>query len=113
MGVKITIDKSSVSARIKGAWKSVIPKLAEQVLTDCNFYCRVDQGVLRASPQTASNFTSGVLVWDTPYARRVYYTGSPSHDMNPNAALQWCEVAHNAHGKEWALIAQKLLGRAL
>ena len=43
----------------------------------------------------------------TKYARRVYYTGTPSKQPNENASLLWCEVAHDAHGKEWNKIAQE------
>lgn len=85
----------------------MIPAVAEQALSDCNEYCRVDQGQLKESSQTASDVKAGKLAWNTPYARRVYYTGTPSKDQNPNASLMWCETAYDAHGKEWNKIAQK------
>ena len=107
MSVTIKTDRARISARIKSGIASAIPAVSEQALADCNEYCRLDQGQLRESSETASDVKSGTLVWDTPYARRVYYTGTPSKDQNSNASLMWCEVAHDAHGKEWNKIAQK------
>lgn len=81
----------------------------EQVLTDCNYYVRVDQGILRDSAHAEQNGMELELSWNTPYAKRVYYTGTPSTDKNPNASLQWAEVAANNHSKEWAQIIEKAM----
>ena len=47
------------------------------------------------------------ISWNTPYARRVYYTGTPSKQANPNASLMWAEKAHDTFGSEWASILKK------
>lgn len=83
--------------------------LKEQALTDCNYYVRQDQGILRDSARAEQKGLEIELTWNTPYAKRVYYTGRPSKDVNPNASLQWCEVAANAHGDEWAKIIEKAM----
>lgn len=109
--VKIEFNSKAIRARIdKGIDKGVAP-LMEQVLKDSNYYCRQDQGMLIASSQIASSPSRGVLVWNTPYARRVYYTGSPSRDVNQNASLMWFHKAENAHKKDWISIAQKILNK--
>ena len=82
----------------------MIPAVAEQAKADCNNYCKYDQGELRKSVETASDFQKGELVWNTPYAKAAYYTGEPSHE---GTHLMWCEFAHDAHGKEWNKIAQE------
>ncbi|MDY3693007.1 MAG: minor capsid protein [Dysosmobacter sp.] len=106
MGVKVTTDRARVAARIKAGAEHMIQMVAEGALTDCNEYCRIDQGQLKESSETASDVKAGVLVWDTAYARRVYYTGTPSKQPNENASLLWCEVAHDAHGQDWQKRAQ-------
>lgn len=108
-GVKIEFNGKAIRARLqKGVEKSVAP-LMEQVLKDSNYYCRQDQGTLIASSQTASRPADGVIIWDTPYARRVYFTGVPSKDVNKNAEIMWFHKAQNVHGKEWAALAQKII----
>lgn len=106
MGVKVTIDRSRVAARINTAKETMIPAVAEQALADCNYFARRDQGTMIQSSETASDLKKGELVWDTPYAKKVYYTGSPSKDSNPNASLMWCEKAKNTYGKDWQAIGQ-------
>lgn len=109
MGAKvtITIDRSRIAARIKSGIDQMIPAVAEQALADSNEYCRVDQGQLRQSSETASDLQKGELVWNTPYAKKVYYAGEPSLYPNENASLMWAEKAKNIHGKDWQKIAQK------
>lgn len=108
MPVKIMMDRAACAARLKDRYESkVIPVLSEQVLKDANFYARKDTGAMIDSSQAASDFEKGRLVWDTPYAKKVYYTGTPSKDSNPNASLMWAHKAKNAHNKDWKKLAQK------
>lgn len=106
MGVKVTFSRTKVAAKIKAGIKSMIPAVAEQALADCNYFARRDQGQLIQSSETASDLKNGNLVWDTPYAKKVYYTGTPSHDENPNASLMWCQKAYDTFGKDWNEMAQ-------
>lgn len=106
MGVKVTIDRSRVAARINTAKETMIPAVAEQALADCNYFARRDQGTMIQSSETASDLKKGELVWDTPYAKKAYYTGTPSKDVNPNASLMWCEKAKNTYVKDWQAIGQ-------
>lgn len=105
--VRIIRNDARIRARVTAGKKAMIHAVAEQALRDSNYYCRQDQGTLISSSQTASVPANGRLIWNTPYAKRVYYTGTPSHDVNANASLMWCEVAHTNHGRDWDLIAQK------
>ena len=84
--------------------------LKEQALTDCNYYVRMSPAkTLHDSARVEQKGMEIELTWNTPYAKRVYYTGKPSHDVNAHASLQWCEVAANAHGDEWAQIIEKAM----
>ena len=44
-----------------------------EVLKLCDKYVPMDTGVLKNSAQIASNIGSGELVWNAPYAHKVYY----------------------------------------
>ena len=105
--VTVTLDRARVKARIKAGVEKMIPAVAEQALADCNYFAKRDQGTLIESSETASDIQNGELVWNTPYAKKQYYTGTPSKDVNPNASLMWCEKARDTYGKDWHRIAQR------
>ena len=84
--------------------------LQEQALADCNKFVKVDQHILESSAQADINGTTLILSWNTPYAKRQYYTGRPSKDVNPNASIMWAEVAHDQYGDDWQKIIQKGMG---
>lgn len=108
--VKINVYNPSLTARrLKTLfYTNALPVLSEQILTDCNVYVRMQSGALADSAHTESGGRR--IVWSTGYAKRVYYTGTPRRNRNPNASLRWCEVAKRAHAVDWAAQASKLLG---
>lgn len=107
--VKIVLkNPSATAARLEKAFNSVRGALAEQILTDCNTYVRMQTGNLADSAHTEAGGKR--IVWNTPYAKRVYYTGTPRTNVNPNASLRWCEKAKRAHSKEWAKISSRMVG---
>ena len=103
-GMKFTAHKK---ADIDNAFKLGLFAAKEQILTDCNYYVKVDQGTLRSSAYTEENGDTLDVIWDTPYAKRQYYTGTPSKDQNPNASLMWAEEAAKAHKAQWLSQIQK------
>lgn len=94
-------------ATIDKAFEKALFAAKEQILTDCNYYCRQDQGILIDSSRIDQHGMTLTASWNTPYAKRVYYTGTPSKQVNPNASLQWCEKAKDTYGKEWQKILEK------
>ena len=90
-GFKVTVkfDKQWLVESIRSNMKGGIEKVANEALKDANFYARLDSGEMIRSSIRASQPEKGTLVWDTPYARRVYYAGHPSLESNPNASLLW------------------------
>ncbi|MCE5344520.1 MAG: minor capsid protein [Eubacteriales bacterium] len=108
--VKLVLNPRGLPATLAIRWKAQLGALSTQVLMDCNRYARDDTGRLIASSRTASIPAEGKLCWSTPYARRVYYTGTPSHAHNAAASLRWCEKARAIHTRAWAQTAVKLLG---
>lgn len=82
--------------------------LSSQILADANKHVRMDKGTLRDSSIEHSNLPKGELVWNTPYAKRVYFTGTPSTDKNPDAELMWVQVAVDRYSKDWVTIFTNL-----
>lgn len=106
----LAVRPSAVLTGVPGKLSKALPAVAAQALADCNLYARDDTGRLIASSYPASDLPNGRLVWQTPYARRVYYTGAPSHKHNPSASLRWCEKAKALHRHAWAALAAQTLG---
>lgn len=101
-------SKNLTAQRLKAVYEAgALPILAEQILTDCNTYVRMQSGTLADSAHTEDGGKR--IVWSTPYAKRVFYTGTPLKNKNPKATLRWCEVAERVHSKKWAAMATKLV----
>lgn len=108
--VKIKVHNPQKTVdRLKSAFSQfALPIVAEQILTDCNTYVRMQTGNLAASGHVEAGGKR--IVWDTSYAKRVYYTGTPRKNVNPDASLRWCEKAKRNHKKQWAQQATRLVG---
>lgn len=113
MSVKITRDKNRIAQKIAAGKRAATIAVTEAIIEYGNIYVREDQGTLMDSALTASRPEEGLAIWDTPYAKKVYYTGSPSKDRNPNASLQWAEVGVSAHKKELDQIAQNAFTKGM
>lgn len=102
MSVTVRFDKNTCAARIKKAAEGMaLCVVSEQVLKDCNYYCKQDQGTLISSSITHSQPEKGRLIWKTPYAKKQYYLQTASREQNPNASWMWCHKAKAEHSKEW------------
>ncbi|MEA5144920.1 MAG: minor capsid protein [Candidatus Limiplasma sp.] len=108
--IRVEVNTSEVIKGIRNRWGAGLYKLCAVIRDDCNRYVRIDQGTLRKSSYSASQPDKGLIVWSTPYARRVYYTGTPRKAKNALASLQWCEKAKAAHLKKWRKMAAQMTG---
>lgn len=106
---KVKTDLSSIKTKIKNDIDEINPILSQQVLVDCNYYCKQDQGGLINSSLTSSYTEKGELIWDTPYAKKQYYLGTANKDANENASKMWCHKARARFGKDWSKQTQKAL----
>ncbi len=97
--IEFHFDKAALMQRVYAASAKGIAAVANEALKDANYYAREDTGELIRSSIRASRPEEGELVWDTPYARSMYYTGTPSQDTNPNASLLW---AHRGYAENHA-----------
>lgn len=109
MSVTVTLDKAAVRARVEAVSKRGTSIMANELLKDANHYCREDSGELERSAIRASRPEEGVLIWDTPYAKRTYYTGSPVKDRNPNASLMWAEKAAKENKEKYERMLSKVV----
>ena len=49
MPVNIQISKSAVTAKVVEAWEKGLPLLSEEILNDCNTYCKEENTILIGS----------------------------------------------------------------
>ena len=75
MSVKITRNMAAIQAKIKAGNSMMIPAVTESVIEYGNVFVPEDQGTLKDSALIASRPQDGLAIWDTPYAKRRYYTG--------------------------------------
>lgn len=108
MRMNINVDNLQAMTRLQRNFDQAIvhslPVISEKVLGDINNYVPRDTGQLVNSSYTASNFDTGELVWNTPYARRLYYGVDMkfSKDVHPLAQAMWDVKAKSVHEREWA-----------
>lgn len=111
--VKIDFEPDQVIGHIKTGSKKAVRIITSEFVKDANFYCRQDTGELKRSAILSSDYENGDAVWNTDYARKVYYTGTPSMDNNPNARLEWARVAAEANQDKYLEIAKKIIDEEL
>ena len=105
MPVIIKIDPNQCAAKVQTAWNKGLAKLSEEVLADCNEYCKEDHGTLIASSLVHSRPQEGKLIWQTPYARRQYWEIRTS--LKPGRTWKWCETAKRKWKSRWQKLAEK------
>ena len=108
MSVKIDINTANIMQRVDHAWKAGLADLTNEVREDCNEYCKRAEGGLIASSETNSRLEEGLVIWDTPYAKRQYWEIQTAYtEKNPNATWKWCEAAKTVHLGDWQKKAQE------
>ena len=106
MPVKIKIDPNKVSARVMGVWNDdVLPAISEEILADCNEFCKEDTQALIRSSIIHSITRKGLLKWVTPYAKRQYWEIQTS--LTPGRTWKWCETAKRKWKSRWAQLAER------
>lgn len=103
--MKIMINRAQVEAKVMKAWDKGLPVLSEEILADCNQYVKRDQNTLMMSSMIHSRPKDGILVWETPYARRQYWEIQTA--LTPGTTWKWCETAKRKHLNEWKEQAER------
>lgn len=105
--LKVAFDRMETVNRIMRKIRIAQANLTVRAFADCNRYCKEDTGALKKS--AVGNLKNGMLSWNTPYARKAYYTGKANTDVNPEAHLMWAHFAEKRHGKSWEAQVRKEL----
>lgn len=103
--MKFQINKAAVQARVMDAWQKSLFGLSSEILADCNEYVKRDIGTLEQSSLIHSRPAEGVIVWETPYARRQYWEIQRS--LTPGRTWRWFETAKGKHFARWNELAQR------
>jgi len=78
--VRLEFDVNKLAKKLKESQKTAVAMLTNEVLKDSNFFIPFDSGELMRSAIRSSDFENGKVIWDTPYARRLYY--NPQYNFN-------------------------------
>lgn len=105
--VKVNANLGLTCGEILKKATSAQVKVTEAAFRDCTKYCKKDTGRLMESGQTEPS--SGIMTWNTEYARRAYYTGAPDKSKNPYASLMWAHKAAEVNRERWKAIVEKEL----
>ena len=73
MDVRMNINLGAIEKKLQKAADKAVYITAEQALKDSNNSCPKDQGGLINSSLTFSEPEKGIMRWQTPYARALYY----------------------------------------
>lgn len=110
MKLNIHFEGEVHKKKIIHAVESVREPIMIQITRDSNRYIPKDTGALESSVWAASNFRLGKLIWNTEYAKYLYFgTQSLNHDKNPLASHLWFEMAKSKHLKEWLRVADNAI----
>lgn len=111
MQFRLRFEDRGLRRRLENMSRRGQEALDSQVLKDSNYYAPQDQNNLIESSLRFTNPGSGIIIWQTPYARRLYYNPQYnfSKDKNPNAGGLWFETAKSRHVKEWEKIIKQSL----
>lgn len=110
--VVIQFNQAKLTQSIQACAQQGLEALGTEALKDANYYARHYTGATIQSSITASELKpkdnlSISLVWNTPYARKVYYTGYPRRAINPNASLLWAHKGYTENKAKYATLLGK------
>lgn len=102
--IRIRSELDDITKKLKRNAEKAQKALAQHVLKDSNYYIPKDTGALETSGAISS--TGKQVIWNTPYARRLYWNPQYnfSTDVNPNARGLWFEHAKQSKSGDWAKI---------
>lgn len=113
--IRVRLNAADITAQVRQATARAQVILDEQVLKDSNRFIPLDTGELMRSGLRASRIGEGSIVWDTPYARRLYFNPQYnfSRDSNPLAQGLWFEAAKSRYQSHWVELTRSAYREAL
>jgi hypothetical protein len=111
--INVRVDLSGISRTLSRISEEGQKELDAQVLKDSNYYAPQDKGELIASSIRETQFGKGKIIWNTKYARRLFYNPQYnfSKDKNPNAGGLWFNRAKAAHLAGWVKLLKTVAKR--
>lgn len=112
LSADVRVDLSRLQARFsKDELAKKQEKFAKRVAFETRDYVPVDEGTLRGSEELASDYASGEIEWQTPYAQRVYDLPQSSirTTVNPKAKSAWAAAAKRDRMDAWEDYAHELM----
>ena len=110
---RVDLDMGKLKDKQKKSERMAQMQLDQQVLKDSNYYIPKDKSNLEGSGIRSSLIGKGKIIWDTPYARRLYYNPQYnfSKDRNPNARGLWFEAAKSDKSNEWTELVKNVFAQ--
>ena len=104
-------DGKIIKANVVQRIKSVQGYLDYLVVKDSNYFCPLETSILQKSAIINTTMGSGLLIWQTPYARAQYYGEKFDHNKqrNPNACAKWFEAAKARWHSKWVRFVNEML----
>ena len=109
---EIRVDLSGIEKRFsEAALREKQEAFAERVAFEMRDYVPVDSGALQGSEPLASDYGSGTIEWNTPYAKYVVEMPESSikKTKNPKARANWPEAAKSERMDAWEDFAKRLM----
>lgn len=103
MNCKLVIHTDRCISRFDPRYRKAQQFLDSEVLRCSAPFVPMRSGDLMRSGNTGTKLGSGKVIYNVPYAKRIYY-GLKFHfstDKHPQACAQWFEKAKAIHLKNW------------
>lgn len=109
--VDIQLDTTALLGRFDKRHEAAQVFLDSEVMRTTEPYVPMDTGTLARSVQLATKPGSGQVLYDTPYAKKLYYGLNMDFatDKHPKATAKWLEASKSVHLKDWVVGVKKIL----
>lgn len=111
ISTRLDLKPSSVINRFDPRYRRAQQFLDNEVVKDCTPYVPMRTGALMRSGIEGTKLGSGKVIYNAPYARRMYYglNFNFSKDKHPQACAQWFEKAKATKLKSWLDGVEKII----
>ncbi|WP_404358499.1 minor capsid protein [Cytobacillus firmus] len=111
----VHLEMDNIQSQVEEAVDAGQKQLDQEVLKGSNYFIPKETGELEKSGLRHSQIGKGKIIWDTPYARKLYYNPQYnfSKDANPNAQGLWFEAAKVRFLSDWVRMTQQAIDRRL
>lgn len=117
--ITVKIEMPDLSAKYEKRIDEAQFLLDSQIVEDSSPFVPFRTGTLDSSALRSSKIGEGEIIYDTPYARHMYYgvhykTGKPfnySKTHHPLASEQWFEQAKSAYLEKWENTVKEILAK--